>query len=103
MKTISRSESRRTRTLVMRFLFLVLIGCTQSARAQWSGTPNIYYNGGNVGIGTASPVEKLDVNGSINMPSGYNFTWGGSYGADIPTVIGVSGAGAHIQFRPAGT
>lgn len=58
---------------------------------------------GNVGIGTASPVEKLDVNGSVNLPSGFNLTWGGAFGANIPTVIGVSGASAHIQFRPAGT
>jgi hypothetical protein len=58
---------------------------------------------GNVGIGTASPVEKLDVNGSVNLPSGFNLTWGGAFGANIPTVIGVSGGSAHIQFRPAGT
>ncbi|HEX3231730.1 MAG TPA: hypothetical protein VHQ95_22320, partial [Pyrinomonadaceae bacterium] len=51
----------------------VLLGCAQSVTAQWSPnanptpTPgtNIYYNSGNVGIGTTSPVQKLDVNGSI--------------------------------------
>ena len=36
---------------------------------------------GNVGIGTASPVVKLDVNGSVNLASGTNLTWGGAYGA----------------------
>ena len=64
MKTISQSESRRTRTLVMSFLFFVLVAGTQTARAQWSGTTNIYYNGGNVGIGTTSPQAKLHVYGS---------------------------------------
>lgn len=29
-----------------------------------ASTGNIYYNGGNVGIGTAVPVQKLDVNGN---------------------------------------
>ena len=64
MKTISQSESRRTKTLMMSFLFFVLVGGTQTARAQWSGTTNIYYNGGNVGIGTTSPQATLHVYGS---------------------------------------
>lgn len=30
----------------------------------------ISYNAGNVGIGTSSPQQRLDVNGSINLPTG---------------------------------
>lgn len=30
-----------------------------------------YFNGGNIGIGTTSPTQKLDVNGFINAASGY--------------------------------
>ena len=56
-------------------------------------------NGGNVGIGVASPAEKLDVNGYINAVSGYkvggnniNFTHiGGTLG------IAAGGTGAHQQ------
>jgi len=33
-----------------------------------SGTGNIYYNQGNVGIGVTDPQWKLDVNGDINIP-----------------------------------
>ncbi|MFC1478633.1 hypothetical protein ACFL57_04165, partial [Candidatus Margulisiibacteriota bacterium] len=37
-------------------------------------------NGGNVGIGTASPVEKLDINGNLRMQAGnYIKTDGGNY------------------------
>jgi hypothetical protein len=60
-------------------------------------------SGGNVGIGTASPVSKLDVNGSINILSSNNLTWGGAYGANIPTIVGVSGVGSFIAVYPAGS
>lgn len=37
----------------------------------WSGTSpgNIYYNQGNVGIGTGTPTQKLDVSGNIRVTS----------------------------------
>jgi hypothetical protein len=41
---------------------LVLLGNSQHVSAQWSpNATNIYYNGGNVGIGATSPSAKLDI------------------------------------------
>ena len=33
----------------------------------WTGTGNVYTTSGNVGIGTTTPAEKLDVNGNIRL------------------------------------
>lgn len=37
----------------------------------WTATSNLYHDGNNVGIGTTSPVDKLDVNGDITL-SGFS-------------------------------
>ena len=42
-----------------------------SSRSQWiTSSPNIYYNTGNVGIGTTSPSQKLAVAGNIALSTG---------------------------------
>jgi hypothetical protein len=51
------------------------LACGQSAvwQPQGATTGNIYYNGGNVGIGTLSPSYKFDVQGSIRANGGQVF------------------------------
>jgi hypothetical protein len=57
---------------------------TTVASSQWTTSgANIYYNSGNVGIGTASPTAKLDVSTSINLSVNYQnvaFDIGGGTG-----------------------
>jgi hypothetical protein len=48
----------------MRNIFFLLSIAPLSISAQWQGTNPVYFNAGNVGIGTASPSAKLDIVGS---------------------------------------
>jgi hypothetical protein len=45
--------------------------CGTGGSSAWGSTTtgNIWYNGGNVGIGTSTPVQSLDVNGNISVSS----------------------------------
>ncbi|NBR65626.1 MAG: hypothetical protein EBT65_06790, partial [Actinobacteria bacterium] len=47
---------------------LFINGSSPVVSSQWTtGTGNIYYTGGNVGIGTSTPQYKLDISGSANI------------------------------------
>lgn len=68
MKTESNRRDRRIRTMpAIGFALTMLFVSVQSANAQWNPSPspspntNIYYNAGNVGVGTTSPGSTLDV------------------------------------------
>jgi hypothetical protein len=65
MKTRSHLSKRKRITVgsvVAAVIFL--LGQTHNVSAQWTGSPNIYYNGGNVGIGTTAPAYKFQVAGN---------------------------------------
>lgn len=58
-------------------------------------------NGGKVGIGTINPATALDVNGAITIQNNNNITWGGAFGAGIPTIA--SSLNDGIYFYPTGS
>jgi hypothetical protein len=71
-----------------------------------SSTEQMRLTSTGLGIGTSSPGVKLDVVGVISastgvrLGAGTNLTWGGAYGAGIPTIAGSSGA---LLFYPNGS
>jgi len=75
MTSINRNpHCTRTQTKPMRLLLLIVIlfAGVSAGQAQWTtdtSTNNIYYNAGNVGIGTSSPAYKLDVTSNFRLGS----------------------------------
>lgn len=49
---------------------------------------------GNVGIGTASPLQKLDVNGNVNISGGLAVGIGATFAAGIAVGAGITAGGA---------
>lgn len=67
-------------------------------RVESNGDANlIFAEGGTdrVGIGTGAPAYKLDVNGSVNVASGYNYYVGG-----VPIAAGTSSRTHSIKLPP---
>jgi hypothetical protein len=94
-------EDRRSRTrmlFVISFGLLVVFGNVQRARAQMTGPDsnnNIYYNAGNVGIGTASPTALLHVNGNAVLAGATTMGSGVSIGGPPTT-----SAPLNVQANP---
>lgn len=77
MKKISKSFENCKICVVMLSVFLLssILGSQAKAECEWVELGGeISYNGGNVGIGTINPVEKLDVVGNIYLGNGTNDT-----------------------------
>ncbi len=74
------SLAGRTTALIMGSV--IWMAASSHAWGQWStgsgGT--IYYNGGNVGIGTAAPTQRLDVNGNLLIEGGNSLIFGSGFG-----------------------
>lgn len=56
-----------------------------------------------VANGSALLTGGLAVGSNITLGNAFNLTWGGNFGANIPTIIGVSGSGSFLTFYPSGS
>jgi hypothetical protein len=82
----------------------ILIGSSATATTYYLQTTHYFQSRAGVDYLTLSS-SVIDVKSNLNITSGNYLTWGGSYGANIPTISGTSGSGSNgfLQFYPAGS
>ncbi|PWL30058.1 hypothetical protein [uncultured Roseivirga sp.] len=89
----------------MNKLVYIILGLSLSsvAFAQWLGTGSIYYNGGNVGIGTNNPTDLLSLSKSTSSTVGLiKFFDGGYHIGGIRNLSSTDGYGLYIEGRTEG-
>ena len=82
----------------------IYVGGTTANFNAYLNTLHSYQNkGGTVEFATISG-DGLNVKiGRIQLPSANYLTYGGAYGANIPSITGTSGTGAFLSFHPSGS
>ncbi len=63
----------------------------------WTGSPNISYSGGNVGVGTNNPFNTMAVSGTFNTVSASDGIF-----LDVQNISGIVGALTGIRFKKNG-
>lgn len=82
----------------------IYLGGTTNLRNAYNNTTHVFQNrAGTTSFVTISSAGFVVNNGSIQIPSTFNLTWGGAYGPNIPTIAGASGTGAILSFYPSGS
>ena len=67
--------------------------------SQWTTSgSNIYYNAGNVGIGSNTPTQKLEVNGSVIIPAGESYWIGNAADAGNRLRLHQNNTNAYIDW-----
>src|SRR5689334_20721350 len=81
-------------------LVIMLIHVSILSQAQWNTSgSNIYYNGGNVGIGTVpNPGNILDVNGTARFRRSGSSTAGFTLGGDALSLLGWGTNNPYIEW-----
>lgn len=89
----------KTLKVIAIFSFFMLISvCSYS---QWvTNGNNIYYNNGNVGIGTNYPAHKLHVMGNVVLPNGSSYWLGNVDNTGNRLRMHYSGEDAYIDYYP---
>src|SRR5688572_3901245 len=88
-----------------KILVVIVLHVSILSHAQWipnePTTGNIYFNGGNVGIGVATPTEKFHLNGNMKVPFSWSLT-DGDYNRPLIQSSWSSGVGDYISIKHGG-